>query len=46
MIELWKKCDFKEKIMLVWFLSMVVNAVFGLGWYDFAYDPNDTGYIE
>ena len=33
MIELWKKCDFIERIIIVMFLSMVINAVFGLGWY-------------
>lgn len=33
MIELWKKCDFYERIIIVVFLSMIINAIFGLDLY-------------
>jgi len=30
MIELWKKCGFTERIMIVWFLVIIINQIFGI----------------
>ena len=43
MIELWKKCDFYERIIIVVFCFLVINQVFGLGLYHMGpdyIDPN------
>ena len=35
-MELWKKCDFYERIIIVLFLSTIIDQVFGLGFYHFS----------